>query len=192
MILGWRLAGQAFIKVDNDVVLPGGDWVTEVEALIAHLEAPHNRRPGRSVAMVGGYYPDLLYRRSRGVVDTWKSGQVWSISPVIGHAVYHTGAFMDAVGYFDVLSDAHLYGFEDLIMSVKANALGWLSVTWEGWAIENIQRENSLGAAGRDAHITAMRPLYEARIRALQSVRTLYTGPNGRPLPKEAYAEALR
>jgi hypothetical protein len=100
---------------------------------------------------------------------------------VVGHAVYHTGAFMDAVGHFDVLCEDHLYGFEDLILSHKATRLGMEMLAWEGWEIENIQRVSALGRQERDDHVTAMRPLYQARLIDISNGGSLYTGPDGRP-----------
>jgi len=87
---------------------------------------------------------------------------------------------MDAVGYFDVLAEDHLYGFEDLILSHKAGVMGWEMLVWEGWRIENLQRHPALGA-GQDEHVARIRPLYEERVRTLAAGGTVWTGMDGKP-----------
>lgn len=165
-----RLPGQDVIKVDNDVRLQPG-FIEGVPEMLVSL--------GYRVSMVGAYYPEVLTGRLRWS-ETVLGHSVHYVSPVIGHAVWHTGVFMDRVGHFDVLASDHVYGFEDLIMSHKADTLGWPSVVWEGWPIENLQRRNSLGA-GRDEHVERMRPLYTMRMRALTAA-TLWTGADGQPV----------
>jgi glycosyltransferase involved in cell wall biosynthesis len=177
LALAARKAGQAVIKIDNDVRITTPGWLAGVQDLVAGFGARYG-----PVAMVGANYDGALEGRSLGQVfpDGYVGPDIFAMGHIIGHAVYHTGAFMDRVGYFDVLSDEHIYGFEDLILSHKARALGWESLVWDGWRIENIQRHNALGA-GRDAHVEAMRPLYNQRIQALAAGGTTRTCPDGCP-----------
>ncbi len=175
--LDLRRTGQAFIKLDNDLrVLSPGGWVKQVEQLVSYL---HGKK--RNVAMLSAYYEPWQKQRVVGR-ENYGFSTLWHIQPVVGHAVYHTPEFMDQVGFFDVLSDDHLYGFEDLILSHKATTLGWEMLAWEGWKIENIQRHSALGREGRDAHVEAMRPFYNARVQALAlSWGEIYTGHDGQP-----------
>ena len=134
--------------------------------------------------MISAYYEPWQQQRVRAV-DSFEMQKLYYLSPVVGHAVYHTASFMDVVGYFDVLSDDHLYGFEDLILSHKATSLGYDCLAWEGWKIQNIQRHNSLGEEVRKAHIDAMRPLYNSRVTAISWGGSRYTDSYGKPLEVE-------
>jgi len=180
LALSFRRPGQPVIKIDNDVRVVSPAWVMGIERLVTYWQTRN-----RNVAMVSAYYEPWQEQRVRGR-EVFEGQTVWHIAPVVGHAVYHTAAFMDHVGYFDVLSDDHLYGFEDLIMSHKASELAWETVAWEGWKIENIQRVSALGREGRDAHVAAMRSLYNDRVRMLNLGGPLYTGCDGLPTHRGA------
>jgi glycosyltransferase involved in cell wall biosynthesis len=173
MLKEHRQPGQPVVKLDNDVRILTPGWVE----LTARLAAA----PTNPVAMVGAFYDSALDGRRVGGAGTFLDHPIHYARPIIGHAVWHTGAFMDLVGYFDVLADDHLYGFEDLILSHKATTMGWATLVWEAWRIENIQRHNSLGA-GRDTHVEHMRPLYNERLANL-TPETVYTNFDGQPHP---------
>lgn len=178
-----RKPEQAVIKLDNDIIMPNSTvWLSGIQRMIKYLK----RRFHVDVAMVGAYYNEWNMSRVR---DYWnyESKTIYNVSPVIGHAVYHTGAFMDAVGYFDVVHPAHLYGFEDNIMSLKAAILKQLGVAWKGWTIENTQRHSALGRREAvDQHVKDMRPYYNARVSALRAGGSIYTGQHGKPEERRA------
>jgi len=169
-----RLPGQPVVKLDNDVKILTPGWVDAmhdlVEAQVSQGDVP---------AMIGAYYNGALERRLLSE-ESWRDQPLYYVQPIIGHAVWHTGEFMDQVGYFDVLADDHLYGFEDLILTQKANLLEMPTLIWRGWAIENIQAKNSLGE-GRSNHVEKMRPLYRERIVRLRNGGPAHTGPDGQP-----------
>ena len=166
-----RQPGQAVVKVDNDVRILTPGWVEKVEYL---------EKRWFPVALIGAYYDGVLEGRLLGQ-DEFEGQTLYRVRPVIGHCVWHSGLFLDRVGFFDVLAPDHLYGFEDLILSHKANQLGFFTLAWEGWQIENIQRKNSLGDL-RDEHVERMRPLYQERCAALAVGGTIRTGPDGLPV----------
>lgn len=170
-----RRPGQAVIKIDNDVVLSHSDvqWLSDVKALVSELD-----ELGNSVAMVSAYYEPWDQNRVTGARSQWRGEKLLSVCPVIGHCVYHAGAFMDAVGFFDVLAPEHIYGFEDLTMSHKATALNLAMVAWGGWRIENIQRHGAMPRSERDEHVEAMRPLYNSRAARISRNR-VYTNAKG-------------
>lgn len=167
-----REPGQPVVKLDNDVRVLTAGWVEKLHDLVENWESP--------LALVSAYYDGVTSGRLLGR-SRYKGLPVYEILPVIGHAVWHTGAFMDRVGYFDVLAPEHLYGFEDLLLSHKASVLGWDTITWEGWQIENLQRHNSLGDK-RDEHVERMRPLYNQRVAALDVGGVVQTRPDGCPV----------
>jgi hypothetical protein len=175
----FRRLGQAVVKLDNDVLLPPA-WVLDLERLVDVWWLQ-----GRPLAMVSAYYTPWEQQRVRAT-ETYDHRTAFHIWPVVGHAVFHTGDFVDAVGYFDVLAADHLYGFEDLLMSHKANVLGWETLAWEGWCITNLQRHGAMDRQQRDTHVAAMRPLYNARVTGIRSGGSLHTGPDGQPAEREA------
>lgn len=175
-LLQHRQPGQPVVKLDNDVRILTRGWVSKVEALVALWKSAYG-----PLAMLSAYYPGVLEGRLRRVWGKYKNEDVYYVQPVIGHAVWHTAEFMDKIGFFDVLADDHLYGFEDLIMSHKASALKWAALVWKGWQIENVQRKNSLGEQ-RDEHVERMRPLFNERVRALLEGGPIDTPPTGFPI----------
>ena len=172
-----RQPGQPVVKLDNDVRILTPGWVDAMHDLVA-AHIPHRDVP----ALIGAYYDGALEGRLLSE-ESWHELPLYHARPIIGHAVWHTGEFMDQVGYFDVLADDHLYGFEDLILSHKAARLDMSTLIWRGWEIENLQRKNSLGG-GRDDHVEQMRPFYKERCAQLAAGGSLWTGPGGRPVAR--------
>ena len=170
-----RQPGQPVVKLDNDVRILTPGWVDAMHDLVA-AHIPHRDVP----ALIGAYYDGALEGRLLSE-ESWHELPLYHARPIIGHAVWHTGEFMDQVGYFDVLADDHLYGFEDLILSHTAARLDMSTLIWRGWEIENLQRKNSLGG-GRDDHVEQMRPFYKERCVQLAAGGSLWTGPGGRPV----------
>lgn len=175
--LSRREPGQPVLKIDNDVLLESSPhWIADLDDLEAITDGA-----GKPLAMISAYYEP--WQQQRVVTQGEYKGQpFFHIQPVVGHCVWHTSAFMDQVGYFDVLAPDHLYGFEDLLMSHKATCLDMGMVAWQGWRIANIQRQSAIGTREqRDAHVETMRPLYNARASAI-SREHIYTGPDGAQL----------
>ena len=180
--LNWVLAhksrpGQHFIKVDNDVVLTTPDWVLHLSDFLEHEP---------SVAMVGPWYRELE-TDTQGRIINYHRGW-WEIFPIIGHCVMHRGKLLNETGYFDVLADDHLYGFEDLLMAHRAGAAGYKCAVYRPTELVNIQRHNSLdpGAGSihdgesREDHIARLRPEYERRRNQIHHRHGLYrVGPDG-------------
>lgn len=168
-----RKPGQPVMKLDNDAVILTDGWLGKVRRLAE----------GDRVAMVSAHWDSVLGSNDSRLIRNlggWLDLALYQVGVVVGHCVWHSGAFMDRVGYFDVLHPDHLYGFEDLLMSAKARVDGWAMLVWEGWRVRNIQRRNALGER-KDAHVTAMRPHYNDRLWALRRGRTVWTGPDGTP-----------
>lgn len=173
----YRFPGQPVVKIDNDVVMLTKGWPYEIQNLIAEREAL-----GRQVAMIGAWYDTVLHGRLLRTEGEYLGKPIHHVATIIGHTVWHTGKFMDDVGFFDVLHSDHIYGFEDLILSHKAGAMGWEMLVWEGWQIKNIQRSSSIGRIAQKEHTDAMRPFYNERVAAISKGSTLKTGSDGRPI----------
>jgi hypothetical protein len=172
----YRQPGQPVVKIDNDVMMVTKGWPYEIQNLIAEREAL-----GRQVAMIGAWYDTVLHGRLLRTEGEHLGKLIHHVATIIGHTVWHTGKFMDAVGFFDVLHSDHIYGFEDLILSHKAGAIEWEMLVWEGWQIRNIQRSPSIGKVAQREHTDAMRPFYNERVAAISQGGTLKTGFDGKP-----------
>lgn len=164
-----RKPGQAVIKVDNDVQLVTPGWVRKLDEFSERY---------RDVAMVGPWYDGMADgRHSRYRGDEWVE-----VFPLMGHCVYHAGWFLDKTGYFDVLSEDHLYGFEDLLMCHRAAAMRYRTGAMKDIFLLNLQRHNSLDVGrghganheGRNDHVARLRPLYNHRVSLIRQYGSKY------------------
>lgn len=176
-----REQGQHVVKIDNDVETLTHGWVEKTADLIESY-----KEQGMQLGLISAMYENIFRGRGAVKAPSHNGHGVYSFSHAIGHALWHTGEFMDAVGHFDVLADDHLYGFEDNIMSVKAQALGIGICAWSGWQVKNIQRWSALGKKPVvSEHVEKMRPLYNARVARILSTGNVWTGPDGRPYARK-------
>lgn len=194
-----RQPGQDVIKLDNDILFGGldremfetDDWPGEVRKAAKLAESMLDM----PVAMVGAWYDGVLGQKNvRGAPFRVNRAGAYKVSPIVGHAVWHSGGFLDRAGYFIVLSDGkgnypdHVYGFEDLFMAHVADFFGMAQIVWGGWQIANIQRHSAIGGnAEREAYVNKLRPLFQARVHAfLDGEAPVWTGPDGKPGMKQA------
>lgn len=164
-----RQPGQDLIKVDNDVVFHTNRWVQRLVALAGAV---------KGLALLSGYYHNVFEGRQVKNRGDWHE-----VFPVVGHCVYHAGWFLDEVGFFDVLSDDHLYGFEDLLMCHRAIRRGYKCGVHGSVFVKMIQRHNALDVAkakfdpeaeDRKAHVDRLRSLYNARVRLAAALEEHY------------------
>jgi len=154
-ILNFRIPGQPLVKIDNDMVLKSKTWIQD----LLELEQTYP-----DVGMISGYYGDATHRWTSSVeFGEFKGKKLWKAKTITGHCVWHTGSLMDKVKYFDVLSPEHLYGFEDTLMSIKANVLGMKMLIWEGFEVEALKTEPALGVKGNEMQAQKMQKLFEER-----------------------------
>lgn len=126
--LAWkqRRPGEHVIKIDNDIIIHRNGWVEEMEAAIA-------REP--LIGQIGLKRNDCIETPWR--TDTFKSelmmlphepGQRWitveKSNHVMGSCVMHSAALIDKIGY---LWQPGLYGWDDVLMSHRANAAGFIT-----------------------------------------------------------------
>ena len=150
-----REPNQPLVKIDNDMVLKSKTWIQD----LLELEQTYP-----DVGMISGYYGDATHRWTSSVeFGEFKGKKLWKAKTITGHCVWHTGSLMDKVKYFDVLSPEHLYGFEDTLMSIKANVLGMKMLIWEGFEVEALKTEPALGVKGNEMQAQKMQKLFEER-----------------------------
>jgi len=178
-----RWGAQPVVKLDNDVEIVTPEWVEKVGDMIETMRSGVGELYHGPPAMIGAMLGEKINRDRLVSRDPYEihGANLWQSSPIIGHAVWHDGDFMDEIGYFDVLADDHLYGFEDLIASHKAAAWGAICGIWEGWRVRDLQRHSAMPRAEQDEHVARMRPLHDRRVADLQSGGSIWTGANGRP-----------
>ena len=169
VLLEWRKPGQHVIKMDNDVEILTQGWLEKWLSFLDNV-------PG--VAIIGGVGGHHLDTDDNYLTE--KNGHKYLAVSPMGAFVIHSGAFMDRVGYFDVLAPNHLYGFEDNILVEKAQGLNWLRCILKEiqWKHRQIHKA-FVGDAG--GHIEEMRPLFMQRARAVAGGGNIYTGPDGIP-----------
>lgn len=170
----YRRPGQALVKLDNDVEILTRGWLPLIERFLK--VAP--------VAMVGPWYDELTDERRLGEKVRAANFHYYKAFPLIGHMTWHAGWFLDQAGYFDVLAEDHLYGFEDLLMSHKAAVLGYEVAVLPTVKIHNLQRKNALDVSGpesRDEHVARLRPEYEQRVKMIQEGQYIFTDERGQP-----------
>jgi len=163
------------IKVDNDCrfVTPG--WVATL-----HEFAEAHRG---DLALIGPWYDGMTDGRSAKDHGDWLE-----IFPLLGHCAYHAGWFLDEAGFFDVLAEDHLYGFEDLLMCHRAAHRGYRCAALKTTIMEIVQRQNSLDVGAkmgsndecREAHVTRLRGEYNRRVLTSIALKKHYRiGPHG-------------
>jgi len=167
-VLARRKPGQHFIKVDNDVELETEGWIPFLCNLL-------ETNPG--IAIASPWYEELETSNQGRLIQA--HGYWHEYFPVVGHCVIHTGWFLDETGYFDVLAEDHLYGFEDLLMAHRASVCGFKCAVDLRVHLHNIQRKNSLDSSGhrgesRDKHIARLRPLYNQRRGMVSQIQDNY------------------
>ena len=162
----WRKPSQHVIKMDNDIEILTQGWLGIWLDFLDNVP---------DVAMIGGFHRGMKDKK----VATVLGYEYLRVTPMGGFVIY-SGAFMDKVGYFDVLAPDHLYGFEDNIMVQKASTLKWLlvvlkEVQWEHWQFARA----FLGDVHK--HIEEMQPLHLRRAQAIARGGNIHTGPDGSP-----------
>lgn len=138
----WRLRkeGENCVKMDNDIVIHYKGWVDEMEEAI---------RRDPSLGQVGlkrkdvWEYPEHENKELRSVLIMLPHvpGERWIVveqsKHVIGTCVMHSAALLDKVGY---LYQPGLYGYDDVLMSWRANLAGFKCVFLPHINVDHIDR----------------------------------------------------
>jgi len=186
-----REPGQPVVKIDNDMEIVTRGWNVLVEALVEALDNfwtryytyggdAHNAAPAPGLIRAWRTYKDReMPGEEPRKVAQFRGERVCLADRHLGYAVWYTGAFMDRVGYFEHLGPEHRYGFDDVIMGHKVQALGMARLVWEGWRV----RDQARGTAVRDKdeHIARARPLLRARLADLHRISNVRATPDGEP-----------
>lgn len=122
-----RVPNEHCIKMDDDVVVHKNGWIDEMEEAL---------RRDSSIGQVGLKRKDCIESPDRN--DNYKSelymlphkaGERWIIAEKVNHVmgtcVMHSSALLDKVGY---LYQPKVYGFDDVLMSIRTRLVGLKSV----------------------------------------------------------------
>lgn len=171
----FRSPGQHVIKFDNDVECKTKNWLGIWIDFLNYYKG--------LIAQISAWYPGLAATRTgRKKVGPYDMVHIF---PPPGRFVLLTGAFMDRIGYFDVFSPDHLYGYEDSVVSWKARKLGWAEVAILS-VCQNYPSRNIPAALPPEEKMEQY--LGEGRVRFLRRMEVwkkrgdnLYTGSDGKP-----------
>jgi GT2 family glycosyltransferase len=162
LILSLRQPSQHFIKIDNDVKVTTQDWLDKWLTLISEEE---------DVVLIGGYYKKAFYYERFKEWRQTKSGSRWAfVYPIMGRFMFHRGSFMDKVGYFDVLAENHVYGYEDLLICLKAQSMGKFTAVLPSVEIKHLQMIDSYAefdGKSKSEHLVDMDAYYKNRVQAI-------------------------
>ena len=177
-----RQPGQHLVKMDNDVRIETENWLPRMLLFLKDCE-----EAGAFVGMAAPAYEEMgRYERVLSEQTfVGASNTEWAVrwmNFIPGHLVLYTSTLMGLAGFFDVLGDDHLYGFEDNIMCHKANVLRMRLAGVGNVRCTMLQRASALGGEAREEHVAHFRPMYRQRVQALvEQGGNLFTGPDGQP-----------
>ena len=132
-----RLPGEHVIKIDDDMTVCQPDWPDLLEEAARRLKrgflarAPGHPSPPGLVALKRKDLGESPYRTDWGASKYAEvdhvPGERWLVyetcAHVMGSCCLHTSDLLDKVGYLD--QGGHLYGYDDSLMSDRAQAAGF-------------------------------------------------------------------
>lgn len=174
-----RKPGQHCVKIDNDILIHQHDWIEQMEAAIA-------REP--KIGQVGLKRKDCIESPYR--TDQFKSeliqlphqpGETWitveKAGHIMGSCVMHSAALLDKIGY---LYQPDLYGYDDVLMSHRANAAGFMTCFLSHIPIDHIDPGGTIYNDWKIEQATKYMPEISRLIRAYhEGKEKTYYGPNG-------------
>ena len=172
IILKTRKNKQHFIKIDNDVKVYSTNWLNWWMQMIELIP---------EIVLIGGYYPHAFsYNRLVSwhiFNDNSKKFEWAEVYPAMGRFMFHRGSFLDEVGFFDVLSDDHLYGFEDLLICAKAKKMKKKIAIHPNVKIKHLQNEDNYilrDSEDKNQQINHIKKFYIKRLEEIESGK-IYT-----------------
>ena len=138
--LAWqhRRPGEHCVKIDNDVIIHSPDWVEQLEEAINRDPTIGQCGLKRKDCWENPENPDPNYRTELYSLHH-EPGQRWIIGEktnhIIGTCVMHSAALLDKVGY---LYQPGLYGFDDVLMSLRSQLAGFKNVFLQHIEIDHI------------------------------------------------------
>lgn len=153
--LMYRGEGEDFIKIDPDVEILTPYWYKRMHELTVQL--PH-------AALVAGYYPGSFDHSRLISLRQTAAGRAWAeVTTANGRLMLHSGNWLDQVGYFDVLHDKQLWGYEDLLMCHRAHASRRLVVVDTTVNLRKLPTVSAYGEYDRNEQLQKLDKLYELR-----------------------------
>jgi len=174
-----RRPGQAVVKIDNDFEMLTPNWNVAMADLAAALRGYEG---GVATIRAWRTYKDRDMPGELPLFPVAEYGgfNLYGAKRHLGYSVWYTGAFMDAVGFFEPLGPEHRYGFDDVIMGHKAQIMGWHRLVWEGWKVRDQARGTAV--VDKDEHIAMARPLLAKRLELLRRTRNVRANARGEPV----------
>lgn len=124
----YRKSGEHCIKIDNDVVINYFGWADELERVVTIDPTIGQVGLKRKDLWEHPEHHDGNYKSTLKFLQH-KAGEPWitveKVKHVMGTCVLHSSALLDAIGY---LVQPHIYGFDDSLMSFRANIAGFQCV----------------------------------------------------------------
>jgi GT2 family glycosyltransferase len=128
--LAWkeRKPGEHCIKMDNDVIINQSDWVDEMEEAIEREPQIGICGLKRKDLWQHPGHPDRMYK-SELIMLPHEPGQRWIIAEktrdIMGTCTMFNSALLDKIGY---LFQPSLYGYDDVLASLRSNKAGFINV----------------------------------------------------------------
>lgn len=184
--LAWkhRKPGEHCIKIDNDVLIHCDNWVEQMEEAIARDPTIGQCGLKRKDCWEHPEHPDENYRSELYLLPH-KPGERWIIGEqskhIIGTCVMHSSALLNKVGY---LYQPGLYGFDDVLMSLRSRLAGFKNVFLPHIEIDHIDPGGTEYTGWKDR---AARDKFPEAIQVGEEYskgqRSIYYNPfNGEPL----------
>lgn len=128
--LAWkeRKPGEHCIKMDNDVIINQSGWVDEMEEAIEREPQIGICGLKRKDLWQHPGHPDRMYK-SELIMLPHEPGQRWIIAEktrdIMGTCTMFNSALLDKIGY---LFQPSLYGYDDVLASLRSNKAGFINV----------------------------------------------------------------
>lgn len=174
-----RANDEYFIKMDNDVVFGRECWADAMELVMQRepnlgilglkrkdcIEHPRNKNP---------FYKSELRMAYKQPDEQWNVIEL--VKHVMGTCQMFSPALLISLGYMYQMEG--LYGYDDVLMSLRSELAGYLNAFLHGYPIEHIDVETTEYAKWKLGYAQQMGPRYSRVKKEFESgERPVYCGP---------------
>lgn len=172
-----RLPGEHCVKMDDDVVINKIGWLEDMEEAI---------RRDNTIGQVGlkrkdciespnrtDHYKSTLYMLPHNNGERWLIGE--QVNHVMGTCVMHSSALLDKVGF---LYQPDLYGFDDVLMSIRTRLAGFKSIFLPHIDIDHIDPGDTPYQKWKENHASEQWKKYHEVVKMYHNnSKTIYYNP---------------